>query len=71
MKNLLKTLFVAAAALGITVANAQTDRTKEVKDTKTKNGVTTTKKTVTNSTNGKRTKKTVTKTTEIDAPAAK
>ena len=64
MKNLLKTLFVAATALSITVANAQTDRTKEVKDTKTKNGVTTTKKTVTESTNGKRTKKTVTKSTE-------
>lgn len=64
MKNLLKTLFVAAAALSITVANAQTDRTREVKDSKTKNGVTHTKKTVTESTNGKRTKRTVTKTTE-------
>jgi len=35
MKNLLKTLFVAAAALSITFAQAQTDRTKEVKDTTT------------------------------------
>jgi len=64
MKNLIKTLFIAAAVLSITVAQAQTDRTKEVKETKTKNGVTKVKKTVTTSTNGKRTKKTVTKSTE-------
>jgi len=69
MKHLLKTLFVAVAALSVTFAYAQNEKTVVKKDSKTKNGMTTTKKTVKKTKNGKTTKKTTTKTTP--APATK
>jgi hypothetical protein len=69
MKHLLKTLFVAVAALSVTFAYAQNEKTTVKKETKTKDGMTTTKKTVKHSKNGKMTKKTTTKTTP--APATK
>lgn len=69
MKHFLKTLFVAVAALSISFAYAQTEKTTVKKEAKTKNGKTTTKKTVKHTRNGKTTKKTTTKTTP--APALK
>jgi len=63
MKNLIKTLFVAVAALSMTFAYAQTEKTTVKKDAKTKDGMTTTKKTVKHTKNGKTTKKTTTTTT--------
>ena len=69
MKHLLKTLFVAVAALSVTFAYAQTEKTVVKKDSKTKDGMTTTKKTVKHTKDGKTTKKTTTKVTP--APAAK
>ena len=67
MKNLLKTFFVAVAALSVTFAYAQTEKTTVKKDTKTKDGMKTTKKTVKHTKNGMTTKKTTTKTTPAPA----
>ena len=63
MKNLLKTLFVAVVALSISSAYAQNEKTTVTKDTKTKNGVTTTNKKVKKTKDGKTKTTKTTKTT--------